>query len=50
MPSLVKLEDRPTPSEVYNWKVYMYAICAAFGAVLYGYDVRRVLSPISRHA
>lgn len=42
MPSLAKLEDRPTPSEVYNWKIYAYSICAAFGAVLYGYDVRRV--------
>ncbi|KAJ7682327.1 quinate permease [Mycena polygramma] len=38
MPSLAKLEDRPTPSEVYNWKIYAYSICAAFGAVLYGYD------------
>ncbi|KAJ6451493.1 general substrate transporter [Mycena vitilis] len=38
MPSLVKVEDRPTPSEVYNWKIYAYSICAAFGAVLYGYD------------
>jgi hypothetical protein len=41
MPSLAKIEDRPTPPEVYNWKIYAYSITAAFGAVLYGYDVRR---------
>ncbi|KAJ7285303.1 quinate permease [Mycena rebaudengoi] len=38
MPSLKKIEDRPTPPEVYNWKIYAYSIGAAFGAVLYGYD------------
>ncbi|KAJ7632555.1 quinate permease [Roridomyces roridus] len=38
MPSLAKIEDRPTPAEVYNWKVYAYSLGAAFGAVLYGYD------------
>ncbi|KAJ7693890.1 MFS quinate transporter QutD [Mycena rosella] len=38
MPSLAKIEDRPTPSEVYNWRIYAYSITAAFGAVLYGYD------------
>ncbi|KAF9043823.1 quinate permease [Hymenopellis radicata] len=38
MPSLSKVEDRPTPPEVYNWKVYAYAIGAAWGAMLYGYD------------
>ncbi|KAJ6561538.1 quinate permease [Mycena vulgaris] len=38
MPSLAKIEDRPTPPEVYNWKIYAYSITAAFGAVLYGYD------------
>ncbi|KAF9075983.1 putative transporter [Rhodocollybia butyracea] len=38
MVALTKVEDRPTPPEVYNWKVYAYSIAAAFGAMLYGYD------------
>ncbi|TVY56289.1 Quinate permease [Lachnellula suecica] len=31
-------EDRPTPSAVYNWRVYACAAVAAFCAVMIGYD------------
>ncbi|KAG6856925.1 hypothetical protein H0H87_012176 [Tephrocybe sp. NHM501043] len=33
-----RVEDRPTPKEVYNWRVYAAAIIAAFAAVMIGYD------------
>ncbi|KAF2459971.1 general substrate transporter [Lineolata rhizophorae] len=31
-------EDRPTPSAVYNWKVYLSAITASFASCTIGYD------------
>jgi hypothetical protein len=40
------VEDRPTPKEVYNWRLYSEAIIIAFGSLLYvethypGNDVR----------
>lgn len=33
-----KIEDRPTPKEVYNWRVYMLAIICGCGALTFGYD------------
>ena len=33
-----KIEDRPTPKEVYNLRVYLYAAVAAAGAATIGYD------------
>jgi sugar porter (SP) family MFS transporter len=38
MVKLTIVEDRPTPKEVYNWKVYFSAAVAAFAAVMIGYD------------
>ncbi|RAL60517.1 hypothetical protein DID88_009713 [Monilinia fructigena] len=35
---LSKVEDRPTPSQVYNWRVYLCSIVAGFAAVMIGYD------------
>ncbi|RDW92505.1 MFS general substrate transporter-47 [Coleophoma crateriformis] len=35
---LTKVEDRPTPSAVYNWRVYFSAAIASFAAVMIGYD------------
>ncbi|GAA5915717.1 hypothetical protein JCM6882_004124 [Rhodosporidiobolus microsporus] len=35
---LKRVEDRPTPSAVYNGRVYTAAIVAAFAAVMIGYD------------
>lgn len=31
-------EDRPTPSEVYNFRMYLFAFLASFGSVEFGYD------------
>ena len=31
-------EDRPTPQEVYNWKVYVSALIISMGVMAYGYD------------
>ncbi|KAA8892567.1 quinate permease [Sphaerosporella brunnea] len=35
---LTKIEDRPTPRNVYNWRVYFSSAVAAFAAVMIGYD------------
>lgn len=35
---LAKIEDRPTPQNVYNWRVYFSSAIAAFAAVMIGYD------------
>ncbi|KAK2778765.1 hypothetical protein FQN52_002680 [Onygenales sp. PD_12] len=31
-------EDRPTPPEVYNWKVYTASLVISMGVLAYGYD------------
>ena len=31
-------EDRPTPENVYNWRVYASALIVAMGVMAYGYD------------
>lgn len=31
-------EDRPTPREVYNWRIWMTALLASTGSMLIGYD------------
>ncbi|KAI0880240.1 general substrate transporter [Annulohypoxylon maeteangense] len=28
----------PAPNEVYNWKIYILAICASMGSAMFGYD------------
>ncbi|KAK5075839.1 hypothetical protein LTR70_009197 [Exophiala xenobiotica] len=33
-----KVEDRPTPSCVYNWRIYFSAAVAASAAIMIGYD------------
>lgn len=33
-----KVEDRPTPPEVYNWKLYSTALIASAAAIIIGYD------------
>ncbi|GAA5852843.1 hypothetical protein JCM9279_006201 [Rhodotorula babjevae] len=33
-----RVEDRPTPTAVYNWRVYSCAIVAATAAIMIGYD------------
>jgi MFS family permease len=34
---LAKIEDRPTPAAVYNWRVYLSAIVASFASCMIGY-------------
>ncbi|PWN33099.1 general substrate transporter [Meira miltonrushii] len=38
MVSLKRIEDRPTPPEVYNWRIWMLAAIAASAAIMIGYD------------
>lgn len=35
---LQKVEDRPTPQCVYNWRVYLCAAVAGSAAIMIGYD------------
>ncbi|KAH8835985.1 general substrate transporter [Flagelloscypha sp. PMI_526] len=42
------VEDRPTPKEVYNWRLYLEASVIAFGALLFGYDSAFIGTTISR--
>lgn len=34
---LSKIEDRPTPPQVYNWRVYLSATVASFASCMIGY-------------
>ncbi|KAK0189277.1 general substrate transporter [Armillaria mellea] len=38
MARLARVEDRPTPPEVYSWRVYVNALIATFAAIMIGYD------------
>jgi hypothetical protein len=38
MVGLRKVEDRPTPPCVYNYRVYLCSVIAAFAAIMIGYD------------
>ncbi|KAH7141374.1 general substrate transporter [Dactylonectria estremocensis] len=42
------VEDRPTPPEVYNWRLYGEAIIIATGSLLFGYDSAFVGTTIAR--
>lgn len=33
-----RVEERPTPREVYNWRIYMTAFLASSAAIIIGYD------------
>ncbi|RAK72972.1 sugar porter family MFS transporter [Aspergillus fijiensis CBS 313.89] len=35
---LSMVEDRPTPKEVYNWRIYLLAAVASFTSCMIGYD------------
>lgn len=43
-------EDRPTPPEVYNWKVYAAAIIISLGVLAYGYDSSFIGTTITQPA
>ncbi|CAE7095715.1 unnamed protein product [Rhizoctonia solani] len=36
--TLKRVEDRPTPKEVYSWRPYLLALIAGWGGMLFGYD------------
>ncbi|KAF7171289.1 hypothetical protein CNMCM5623_003716 [Aspergillus felis] len=38
MSILALVEDRPTPKEVYNWRIYLLAAVASFTSCMIGYD------------
>jgi MFS family permease len=40
-----RIEDRPTPKAVYNWRVYACAIVAAMAAIMIGYVPPPPLDP-----
>ncbi|KAJ6442403.1 quinate permease [Purpureocillium lavendulum] len=42
------VEDRPTPKEVYNWRLYSEATIIATGSVLFGYDSAFIGTTIAR--
>ncbi|PNS17048.1 Hexose transporter 2 [Sphaceloma murrayae] len=48
MGGLRATEDRPTPKEVYNLRLYFEASVIAFGALLFGYDSAFVGTTIAR--
>ncbi|GAK67192.1 quinate permease [Moesziomyces antarcticus] len=35
---LKRVEDRPTPSAVYNWRVWVLSFIASFASIMIGYD------------
>lgn len=35
---LEKVEDRPTPPQVYNWRIYFTALISSAAAIIIGYD------------
>lgn len=38
------------PSEVYNWRVYIIAIVASLGAIIFGYDLAFIGTTITQKA
>ncbi|KAH0490196.1 hypothetical protein TgHK011_001676 [Trichoderma gracile] len=42
------VEDRPTPKEVYNWRLYLETAIIATGSLLFGYDGAFVGTTIAR--
>ncbi|KAF2212119.1 hypothetical protein CERZMDRAFT_121371 [Cercospora zeae-maydis SCOH1-5] len=43
-------EDRPTPPEVYNWRIYAFAVIVSFGVLAYGYDSSFIGTTIAQPA
>ncbi|KAL4963703.1 sugar porter family MFS transporter [Aspergillus stella-maris] len=44
------VEDRPTPKEVYNWRLYTEATIIATGSLLFGYDSAFIGTTIARQS
>ncbi|GKZ85085.1 hypothetical protein AnigIFM56816_010849 [Aspergillus niger] len=47
MSILSMVEDRPTPKEVYNWRIYLLAAVASFTSCMIGYDSAFIGTTIS---
>ncbi|KAE8158484.1 putative quinate permease [Aspergillus tamarii] len=47
MSILSLVEDRPTPKEVYNWKIYLLAVVASCTSCMIGYDSAFIGTTIS---
>ena len=47
MVKMHRVEDRPTPPQIYNWKIFGLACIAAWAAVAIGYDSAFVGSSIT---
>ncbi|KAF9889746.1 hypothetical protein FE257_007052 [Aspergillus nanangensis] len=47
MSILSLVEDRPTPKEVYNWRIYLLAAIASFTSCMIGYDSAFIGTTIS---
>lgn len=47
---LKAVEDRPTPKEVYNWRLYTEASIIAMGSLLFGYDSAFIGTTIARQS
>ncbi|KAK1967679.1 general substrate transporter [Colletotrichum sublineola] len=48
MGGLRAVEDRPTPKEVYNWRLYTESSIIAMGSLLFGYDSAFIGTTIAR--
>ncbi|KAL2202219.1 general substrate transporter [Sarocladium strictum] len=48
MTGLRAAEDRPTPKEVYNWRLYTEALIISTGSFLFGYDSAFIGTTIAR--
>ncbi|GKT94425.1 LOW QUALITY PROTEIN: quinate permease [Colletotrichum tofieldiae] len=48
MGGLRAVEDRPTPKEVYNWRLYIESSIIAMGSLLFGYDSAFIGTTIAR--
>ena len=35
---LTRVEDRPTPSAIYNWRLWVLSFIACFASIMIGYD------------
>jgi MFS family permease len=44
---LAKVEDRPTPPSVYNWRVYVSAATASFASCMIGYTTSFIGTTVS---
>ena len=44
---LTRVEDRPTPSAVYNWRLWVLSFIASFASIMIGYVYDQILVQLS---